>query len=113
MQPALSRQRAADAAGYPAAEIGVYIQPVVQGTSCHCEFNLFYDPANPGESSTIKDLSTGVIGNLIAGGAFFSRPYGEFTGAVMNRDAATVGALHKVKSILDPDKLMNPGKLCF
>ena len=33
-------------AGYPVADLGVYIQPTVQGTSCHCEFNLFYDPAD-------------------------------------------------------------------
>ena len=35
---------AAGAGGYPASDLGVYIQPVVQGTSVHCEFNLFYDP---------------------------------------------------------------------
>ena len=46
-------------------------------------------------------------------GAFFSRPYGESVDIVMNRDAATVAALKKVKSILDPDNIMNPGKLCF
>ena len=34
----------ADKAGYPASNMGVYIQPVVQGTGYHCEFNLFYDP---------------------------------------------------------------------
>jgi FAD/FMN-containing dehydrogenase len=50
---------------------------------------------------------------LMAGGAFFSRPYGESTGVILNRDAATVAALKKVKSILDPSNIMNPGKLCF
>ena len=37
---------AAENAGYPASDLGMYIQPVVQGTGYHCEFNLFYDPAN-------------------------------------------------------------------
>jgi FAD/FMN-containing dehydrogenase len=106
-------QQAADAAGYPAADIGVYVQPVVQGTSCHCEFNLPYDPDDPRETARVRKLSAGVLNSLIAAGAFFSRPYGELTGAIINRDAATVAALQKVKTILDPDNLMNPGKLCF
>ncbi len=103
----------ADKAGYPASDIGVYLQPIAQGTSCHCEFNLFYDPENPVEVSRIRGLSTGSIDALMAKGAFFSRPYGESTGIIMNRDAATVSALKKVKGMLDPFNVMNPGKLCF
>jgi FAD/FMN-containing dehydrogenase len=103
----------ADKAGYPASDMGVYIQPVVQGTSVHCEFNLFYDPENPGELDRIKELSTSAIKNLIANGAFFSRPYGESARMIINRDAATVVALAKIKKILDPNNVMNPGKLCF
>ena len=38
----------ADEAGYPASDMGIYLQPIVQGVNCHCEFNLFYDPNNPG-----------------------------------------------------------------
>ena len=93
--------------------MGVYLQPIVQGTNCHCEFNLFYDPENPRDSERVRELSAHAIRNLMAKGAFFSRPYGDSTGIIMNRDAATVAALHKAKSILDPDKIMNPGKLCF
>jgi hypothetical protein len=103
----------ADKAGYPASDVGVYIQPVVQGTSCHCEFNLFYDPENPGELDRVKELSTLAVKNLMAKGAFFSRPYGESARMIINRDAATVVALAKVKKILDPNNVMNPGKLCF
>ncbi len=103
----------ADKAGYPTSDIGIYLQPIVQGTNCHCEFNLFYDPKNPSESDRVKELSANVIPALMAKGAFFSRPYGENTGIIINRDAATVAALHKVKSIVDPDNVMNPGKLCF
>ena len=31
---------AANKAGYPATDIGVYLQPIVQGANCHCEFIL-------------------------------------------------------------------------
>ncbi len=104
---------AADEAGYPASDMGVYLQPIVQGTNCHCEFNLFYDPENPSQSARVRELATSTVKNLMAKGAFFSRPYGESTSIIVNSDAATVTALKKVKSILDPNNVMNPGKLCF
>ena len=104
---------AADKAGYPSSELGIYVQPIVQGANFHCEFNLFYDPENPKEANRVRNLATGTINPLMSKGAFFSRPYGEGTKTIMNRDAATVMALNKVKGILDPDKVMNPGKLCF
>jgi FAD/FMN-containing dehydrogenase len=49
----------------------------------------------------------------MAKGAFFSRPYGENTGIIMNRDAATVGVLNKLKKMFDPNRVMNPGKAGF
>jgi len=104
---------AVDKAGYPASDMGIYIQPIVQGANYHCEFNLFYDPDNRRDSDRVRELATGTINGLMARGAFFSRPYGEGTKTIMNKDAATVAALKKVKTILDPDHLMNPGKLCF
>jgi hypothetical protein len=106
-------QEVARAFGYPASDIGIYLQPVVQGTSCHCEFNLFYDADNPGESARVKDLSAAAIKQLAAHGAFFSRPYGETARTIINRDAATAQALFKIKAMFDPKNIMNPGKLCF
>lgn len=99
--------------GYPVSDMGVYIQPVVQGTGCHCEFNLFYDPGNPTEKNCVRGLSAQATRDLMARGAFFSRPYGENTGMILNRDAATVAVLHKLKNIVDPNNIMNPGKICF
>ena len=103
----------AEKAGYPASDVGVYIQPIVQGTGYHCEFNLFYDPKNPRELNRVKELSTSATKNLMAKGAFFSRPYGESAGMILNRDAATVAVLNKFKKIFDPNNVMNPGKVCF
>jgi len=103
----------AEKAGYPANETGIYIQPIVQGVNCHCEFNLFYDPQNTGKAEKVKRLTSAAIRHLMSQGAFFSRPYAENARLIMNRDSATVAALQKVKGILDPDNIMNPGKLCF
>jgi len=103
----------ADKAGYGASNLGIYIQPVVQGTSCHCEFNLFFDSGNPIELDRVKTLSASATKELMARGAFFSRPYGENAGMIVNRDAATAAVLNKMKNIFDPNHVMNPGKAGF
>jgi len=102
----------AEKSNYPPSGIGVYIQPIVQGTSYHCEFNLFYDPEIRREFDRVRELSTLAIRSLIAQGAFFSRPYGEGAGAILNRDAANLAVLSKFKKIFDPSNVMNPGKVC-
>lgn len=104
---------AADDSGYPASDIGIYLQPIVQGVNCHCEFNLPYNPTSREEIARVKELSAKATRSLIAAGAFFSRPYGELAQFIMSRDAATVASLKKVKAIADPGNIMNPGKLCF
>ena len=103
----------ADKAGYASSDLGIYIQPIVQGTGYHCEFNLFYDPDNSSDCARIKGLSTAAIKNLMAHGAFFSRPYGENAGMILNTDAATVDIFNRLKGLFDPNKIMNPGKICF
>ena len=104
---------AAGQAGYPVTEIGTYIQPLVQGANYHVEFNLFYDKNNRKESEMVRKLTNDIVDPLIANGAFFSRPYGETARYILNKDAATVEMLKRVKNVFDPDNTMNPGKLCF
>ncbi len=106
-------QSEAEAAGYPGTDIGVYLQPIVQGVNCHCEFNLFYNHQEPAEAGTVRNLTVSATKKLMAQGAYFSRPYGECTGIILNRDGATANALRKVKAIVDPLNIMNPGKLGF
>ena len=104
---------AADEYGYPISDMGVYLQPIVQGTSYHCEFNLFFDPTNSEEVSKLKELSIHAIESLMNKGAFFSRPYGTWVEIVYKRDTETTASLRKIKGIVDPNNIMNPGKLCF
>jgi FAD/FMN-containing dehydrogenase len=103
----------ASAADYPASEMGIYFQPIVQNANCHLEFNLFYNPDNLAEANKARELAKKATRTLMAQGAFFSRPYGENTDAIYGSHASTVEALKRVKSIFDPNNIMNPGKLCF
>jgi FAD/FMN-containing dehydrogenase len=106
-------QKVAADQGYPLEDIGGYIQPMVQGRGCHCEFNLFYDQSNPSEKEEVKRLFVKASQTLMSSGAFFSRPYGAWADMVYSDNAVEVAALKKLKGIFDPDNILNPGKLCF
>ena len=103
----------AEAVGYSPLEIGAYIQPLLQGVCCHCEFSLPYDPGSPREVTKIQRLFITASEQLMKQGGFFSRPYDIWADMTYSRDAQTTIALKKIKGIFDPNNVMNPGKLCF
>jgi hypothetical protein len=95
-------------------DLGVYIQALNQGTSHHCEFNIYYDPTNVEESKTIKEDFLKISTKLMDAGAFFNRPYGLWAKEAYERHGtSTQMALRKVKQIFDPNNVLNPGVLCF
>jgi hypothetical protein len=98
---------------YPIENMGVYIQPVVQGTSCHCEFNLYTDPARQNELDRTKWLVNEGSRGLAKKGGFFSRPYGAWIDFAYSGAAETVTVQRKIKKIFDPKGILNPGKLCL
>jgi len=103
----------AEAHEYPVSRTGIYVQPVQQGVSCHCEFNLPFDRSNVAEADRIRQLLLHASQELLDQGAYFSRPYGIWADMAFKRDAQTTMVLKKVKKIFDPNAVMNPGKLCF
>jgi FAD/FMN-containing dehydrogenase len=103
----------AEAQGYPTSDIGIYIQPVHQGASCHIEFDLPFDRNNGPEAARMEELYRKASEALLNQGAYYSRPYGIWANMAFNRDAQTTTVLKKIKDIFDPNHVMNPGKLCF
>jgi FAD/FMN-containing dehydrogenase len=103
----------ANALRYPVSDIGIYLQPQHQGTSCHCEFNLPYNSGNKIEVDRVKELLETCSEALIKQGAYFSRPYGIWADMVYNRDARNKEMIRTIKGIFDPNNILNPGKLCF
>jgi hypothetical protein len=98
---------------YPIDDVGCYIQPMVQGRGCHCEFNLPYDESNVEEVTGVQKLFMDASETLMNNGAFFSRPYGPWSDMVYRQDAEGVATLNTLKRIFDPNNILNPGKLCF
>jgi len=98
---------------YSFENIGVYIQPSVQGTSCHCEFDLYYDPTSAAEIKAVKRLNAAACREIAVRGGFFSRPYVAWKDIAYARAPGTAAMQKKIKNIFDPKAIMNPGRLCF
>ena len=94
--------------------LGVYIQPINQGTSYHCEFDYYYDFINEIEQEGLEKKLNDIRTKLMENGAFFNRPYGSWAKEVFRHQSEqTSVALKKVKNIFDPNNVLNPGVLCF
>jgi FAD/FMN-containing dehydrogenase len=106
-------EEAAARHGYPASELGMYIQPIQHGRTCHMEFNIYYDPNDEADAARARDLHDDASRALDEAGAFFSRPYGAWSEMAYAHCPDTVLALKKVKEMLDPAGVLNRGKLCF
>ena len=99
--------------GYPAGDIGVYIQPKHLGSSYHMEFTFPYDPDSLKQAARVQDLTEAVSLAVSDLGGYFSRPYGKWAGIQLNKDAQSTMALKKLQKIFDPAGIMNPGKLAI
>jgi len=99
--------------GFPVGDAGIYIQPIQQGRNVHIEFDCMYNPQDGSAVERMKNLYQDVSTGMSALGGFFSRPYGFWSDLAYRKCPDTVRALNKVKGILDPGGIMNPGKLCF
>lgn len=96
--------------GYPIQRLGVYIQPIQQGRNAHLEFTIYF---NPEDAPKAREFHLSASRALSEAGAFFSRPYGVWSELAYARCPDTVRVLRKVKDMLDPDHVLNRGKLCF
>ncbi|MCP4681721.1 MAG: FAD-binding oxidoreductase [Desulfobacterales bacterium] len=98
---------------YPSQEMGIYVQPVQRGRSCHITFSFFYNPLDGDEADNIMHMVRKASKRLAEAGAFFSRPYEPWVDFSYDRCPDSVNALKIVKDIFDPNDILNKGKLCF
>ena len=104
-------QEKAAAYDYPSSDLGVYIQPKQRTHAFHVEIGLSFNPDDQAEQERIRSLFEEASEALVNAGAFFYRPYGAWAQMVYSRTGNLDPVLKKVKGILDPNNVMNPGKL--
>lgn len=98
-------------AGYPANDIGVYVNPQNMGTSYHCEFILPFDPDCAAGKARAERLFAETSEAFAGMGAYYLRPHGIWSRIQLNKDAQSTSILQRMKAIFDPNNIMNTGKL--
>ena len=93
------------------ADIGVYLQPIENGRAAHLEFIIPYNPADAAETERVKALHAAASEAAYRCGAVFTRAYGAWAQMVSSRNAVHHETARQIKEILDPNNIMNPGKL--
>ncbi len=99
--------------GYPTRDIGVYLQPLERARACFCQFGLHCDPEDAAEVARVRDLYLDASQRAIGMGGLFTTPYGPWADMVYSRTAGYTAVMKIVKDALDPNHILNPGKLCF
>ncbi len=95
---------------YDLNNIGQMLLPAEVGRY-HFQFSFYSDPGNPAEHGLTKTFFDTLSKQLIPMGAFFSRPYGEWASDVYGLCSAYKKIVKEFKAVVDPDNIMNPGKL--
>jgi FAD/FMN-containing dehydrogenase len=97
--------------GLNANNFGLYIQPKQRARVSHVEFNIPCDPDNENSIENVKTFHQKASETLMNAGAYFYRPYYNWDHMIYSRTGYVHETTRKLKSILDPNRILNPGKL--
>ncbi len=96
--------------GFNPSDVGIYIQPRLQGRNCSVEIML---PVAPGANSAADAFAAELAQATCDAGGFYSRPYGDWTDMAYEKNPDLVPYLRHCKSMFDPDGILHPGRLGF
>jgi FAD/FMN-containing dehydrogenase len=99
--------------GYPTKDIGIYIQPIERARVSFCQFGFHCDPQDANEVNLVRSLFLEASELAMSMGGLFTTPYGAWADMVYSRAATYTAVMKVVKNALDPNNILNPGKLCF
>ena len=90
-----------------------YLQPLERARACFCQYGFHCNPDNANETERVRSLYLDASQRAIGMGGLFTTPYGPWADMVYSRTAGYTAVMKIVKDALDPNHILNPGKLCF
>ena len=98
------------AQGWPESKVAIYVQPRIRGRNLHIEIML---PHTPAEAARAQSIGRLLAKTLMQQGGFFSRPYGEWASIAYADNLSLLPYLQQTKALFDPERVLNPGRLCY
>ncbi len=98
---------------YPLSDMGIYIQPKQNGRAFHMEAGFAFNPDDLEEKLKAETIFSSASRALHNKGAFFYRIYGQWADMVYSSTGELHQTLKRIKKNLDPENILNPGKLGF
>ncbi|MFC1869739.1 FAD-binding oxidoreductase [Chloroflexota bacterium] len=98
---------------YPVSDVGCYVQPVENGRACQLQFNFYYNPGDVAEVEKMRRIYAEAASRVLELGAYFNRPYGPVADIVYRQNGDYTALLKRLKTLFDPNYVLNPGNLCF
>ena len=107
-------RRTALEVGFPEEFVHFYLNPIYpfHGQLCYVELDIFYDGAAEGAGEKLREYNKKQFENLLNAGIYgWFRPYAGIIEPTIERIGYLAEIWRKFSQILDPNRIMNPGKL--
>ncbi|MFH1775822.1 MAG: FAD-binding oxidoreductase [Chloroflexota bacterium] len=98
---------------YPAGDIGIYLQPIERAHACFCQFGFHYNPSDSDEVERLRKLFLAASERVMDMGGLFTTPYGPWADMVYSRADTYKSVMKVIKDAVDPNHILNPGRLCL
>jgi FAD/FMN-containing dehydrogenase len=98
---------------YSPEDLGFFLLPLNHGATFYFEPSFYRNPENKSETQKVGKLFLEAGKELIQQGAFFDRPYPLWAETVYSRAPVYHEKIREIKRMVDPNNIMNPGKLAL